>query len=345
MQYSIGTIFGQGGPFQNFTREEAQTANLCLSPGCYDFSIYDLWGDGICCAYGNGAFQVIETETGAVLVEGSRFAAESKTTFCIPTNEPETGILSYCGANGKNTVYEWIEATQINDHVFQTGSNGGYFNNDNPIVDIVVGSTIQLAFTPGFGFNPYSENWQVWIDWNRDGDLEDSGEQVFFGSGDRTVRGTVVVPSYAAIGNTKMRIAMKWGNRISPCESFNWGEVEDFALNILPAGGLTTPSPHARIVVEESPLLSPQNNFKEQVHLFPNPANDQLFLNWQSSLLEVEELVIYNSLGHELTLGQKEVDNESMQATLQIQDLPNGLYLLVLKGNGVSITKDFVIAR
>ena len=340
-----GTIFGQGGPFSNFTREEVQTANLCLAPGCYDFSIYDIWGDGICCAYGNGAFQVVEAETGVILVTGSKFAAQDKTTFCVPTNEPESGILSYCGSNGKNTVYEWIEAAQINDQVFQTGSNGGYFNNENPVVDVVVGSTIQLAFTPGFGFNPYSENWQVWIDWNRDGDLEDRGEQVFFGSGDRTVRGTVVVPSYAAIGNTKMRIAMKWGDRIGPCESFNWGEVEDFALNILPVGGLTTPSPIARLEVSEPISFKQEMRFEEQINLFPNPAKEQLFVNWQAPLFELEELVLYNSLGHEITLVHKEVNSESRQAKLQISNLPNGLYLLVLKGNGLSITKDFVIAR
>ena len=341
---SAGTTFTQGGPYTNFTKEEVQTSTICLAPGCYDFTIYDLWGDGICCAYGNGAFQVIESETGTILVEGSTFAAQDKTTFCIPSNEPESGILSYCGANGKNTVYEWIEAVQINTTLFETGSNGGYFNNEAP-VDIPIGSNIRLAFTPGFGFNPYGENWQVWIDWNRDGDLEDIGEQVFFGSGDQTVEGVVNVPSYAVAGNTKMRVAMKWGNQIGSCEAFNWGEVEDFVLNLLPSNGLVnTPTPQARIETSVPLVFSNQQRFDDQVRLFPNPVQDRLTISWQIPAFELQELVVYNSLGKRFQLQKKLTDN---QVAINTSNLPNGIYLAILKdpSKDLTIRKEFVVVR
>jgi len=285
----------------------------------------------------------VEVATGEILAEGSQFTTQDKTTFCIPSNDPNSSILSYCGANGKNTVYEWIEAVQINTTLFETGSNGGYYNNETP-VDVPIGSNIRLAFTPGFGFSPYGENWQVWIDWNRDGDLEDIGEQVFFGSGDQTVEGTVSVPSYAIAGNTKMRVAMKWGNQINPCESFNWGEVEDFALNLLPSSGLATPNPQARIQTGAPLVFTKEQRFEEQVRVFPNPAQDQLTISWKIPAFDMPELIIYNSLGKII---QANASIEMEQSTINTANLPNGVYMLVLKdaSQSINIRKEFVVAR
>ena len=278
-------------------------------------------------------------------MEGSKFTSQEKTTFCIPSNEPESGVLSYCGANGKNTVYEWIEAVQINTSIFETGSNDGYFNNEAP-VDVPIGSNIRLAFTPGFGFDPYGENWQVWIDWNRDGDLEDIGEQVFFGSGDQTVEATVSVPSYAVAGNTKMRVAMKWGNQIASCESFNWGEVEDFVLNILPTNGLgNTLNPQARIQTTAPLVFTHQKRFEEQVRVFPNPVQDQLNISWQIPAFDLQELVVYNSLGEILQL-QNNIYNDQ-QIAINTTNLPNGIYMVVLKdpSKDITIRKEFVVVK
>lgn len=47
-----------GGPYEtNHTRYEHL---LCLPQASYNFTIYDLWGDGICCGgYGNGTYEVL----------------------------------------------------------------------------------------------------------------------------------------------------------------------------------------------------------------------------------------------------------------------------------------------
>ncbi len=330
-----GVVFAQGGPYENFTREEVQTATVCLSAGCYDFTIYDQWGDGICCNYGNGKFEVIEKATGETLVTGSKFNRSDKTTFCL-TNE-DSDVISYCGASATTTIYEWIEAVEINGQIFQTGSNGGYFNNKEIAVDVLQGGTLQAAFTPGFGFNQYSENWQVWIDWNRDGDLEDGGEMVFFGSGDRRVATSIEVPAYASIGTTKMRVAMKWGNQIGPCESFNWGEVEDFVLNILPeAGFIATPS----TLLKEKSISTPDFS-KEDVFLYPNPVSQRLYIQTSTPIDKNTTLSIFNSTGQQFSLSELEVADHS----ISVADLPNGVYFLQLETSESVVRKEFIVVR
>ncbi|WP_452220573.1 M43 family zinc metalloprotease [Lacinutrix salivirga] len=73
----------------------------CLPDGCYDFEITDVYGDGICCAYGNGSYSV--TSGSNTLASGGSFTASDTTNFCFgggpaPTcsdgvqNGNETGV-------------------------------------------------------------------------------------------------------------------------------------------------------------------------------------------------------------------------------------------------------------
>ena len=74
---------------------------LCLADGCYDFTITDAYGDGICCSYGNGSYSV--TGSTGVLASGGAFTSSETTNFCLgggpaPTctdgvqNGDETGV-------------------------------------------------------------------------------------------------------------------------------------------------------------------------------------------------------------------------------------------------------------
>ncbi len=43
----------------------------------------DQYGDGICCAYGNGSYSLTNSSTSAVLASGGSFASSESTSFCI----------------------------------------------------------------------------------------------------------------------------------------------------------------------------------------------------------------------------------------------------------------------
>ena len=58
---------------------------VCLGDGCYEFIIYDSYGDGICCSQGQGQFQVI-AQDGSVYGEGGNFDDEDQVDFCIEAN-------------------------------------------------------------------------------------------------------------------------------------------------------------------------------------------------------------------------------------------------------------------
>jgi len=69
---SAGDIIDEG--------ETATTEIFCLPPNdCYAFTIYDSYGDGICCAYGNGSYTL--TWDGSVIREGGDFGDGETTEF------------------------------------------------------------------------------------------------------------------------------------------------------------------------------------------------------------------------------------------------------------------------
>lgn len=56
-QQGVG-IIATGGGYSN--SNSLYIEQICVEPGgCYDFTIYDTYGDGICCTYGNGYYNVL----------------------------------------------------------------------------------------------------------------------------------------------------------------------------------------------------------------------------------------------------------------------------------------------
>ena len=108
-----GQLVQEVGPFNNFESNSINVTKLCLPPGCYDFTIFDIWGDGMCCSYGQGAYEIIEDATGKVLAYGGSFNKEETKNVCLPSESTGQTEIEYCGAEGRNTQYEWIESVEI----------------------------------------------------------------------------------------------------------------------------------------------------------------------------------------------------------------------------------------
>jgi hypothetical protein len=58
---------------------------VCLSKGEYSFTIFDEYGDGICCGWGMGSYTV-STANGLVIASGGEFKNSEVTLFSIPYN-------------------------------------------------------------------------------------------------------------------------------------------------------------------------------------------------------------------------------------------------------------------
>ena len=64
-----GATVASGGPYG--TAGGTVTESFCAAEGCYTFTIFDSFGDGICCAYGTGDYSF--TVDGATVAAGGEF--------------------------------------------------------------------------------------------------------------------------------------------------------------------------------------------------------------------------------------------------------------------------------
>lgn len=86
------------GPAQAYANSQTYTENITLPDGeCYMFYIYDSYGDGICCNYGNGSY-TLEDSDGTVLIEQSQannnpFSGAQKLTVFKTFNTTNTNAV------------------------------------------------------------------------------------------------------------------------------------------------------------------------------------------------------------------------------------------------------------
>lgn len=77
-----GSVIASGGPYGSEADNSTITLRGCVDNGCYDLIIRDSYGDGLCCRYGNGSYE-LTTKAGEVLASGARFGSGETTAFCL----------------------------------------------------------------------------------------------------------------------------------------------------------------------------------------------------------------------------------------------------------------------
>lgn len=162
--------------------------------------------------------------------------ATNSSAFSGSNNFTTTGcVATYCASTG-GTVDEFINRVVFGSIDNTSGNNGGYANFTAQSTTVNRGAAVTFNGTPGFTATAYNETWRVWIDFNQDLDFDDAGELVYTSANtSAAVTGTITIPTTATLGATRMRVSMKYNAAATPCETFQYGEVEDYTVNIAEA--------------------------------------------------------------------------------------------------------------
>jgi HYR domain-containing protein/type IX secretion system substrate protein len=130
-----GNILTSGGPYWD-GNTSLQTATICLTDGCYKFNIYDSYGDGICCSYGDGGYS-IKNSNGELLASNGDYNSSESKTFClgdVPPPACNKNALLVAGSSNLNTsdnaVKQRLEelgfsVTTANDDYVKTSDSDG----------------------------------------------------------------------------------------------------------------------------------------------------------------------------------------------------------------------------
>ncbi|WP_431133209.1 immunoglobulin-like domain-containing protein [Psychroserpens mesophilus] len=168
-------------------------------------------------------------------------SAGNAATEVVRTVNVSTVQITYCDAASTNTNDEYISRVQLNTI---DNSSGPQFYSDFTNISTTLTKNAQytITITPTWTGTVYNEAYGVWIDYNKDGDFTDAGEQVFTQGNTQatSVSGSFTIPSGAAETSTRMRVIMRYNQIPGPCDNFTYGEVEDYTVTIEGSGPDTT---------------------------------------------------------------------------------------------------------
>lgn len=173
----------------------------------------------------------------------SKCSGGSNSVFSSAVTFTTTDVqLNYCNSASTNVNDEYISRVQLNTI---DNSSGAQFYSDFTNISTILnkGAQYTVTVTPTWTGTVYNEGYSVWIDYNRDGDFADAGEQVFTQAPTQStpVSGAFTVPSGAVESSTRMRVTLSYNANVGPCDSFTYGEVEDYTIIIEGSGPDTTP--------------------------------------------------------------------------------------------------------
>jgi chitodextrinase len=150
--------------------------------------------------------------------------------------------LNYCASQGNSTADERIANVSFGTINNPSTGTAGYENFTAVSTNVNRSQGYTIGVTPQWTGTVYAEGYAVFIDYNQDGDFADSGETAWTKAAATTTpaTGTITIPATASLGNTRMRVSMKYNAIPTSCEAFSYGQVEDYTINIQAAAADTT---------------------------------------------------------------------------------------------------------
>ncbi len=82
--YDTGVV-AEGGPYDEVGGNISE--QFCIEDGCYAFEVYDAYGDGICCDYGEGNYVLTDGDGQEVFSSDGGFSDIEYVDFCVENGE------------------------------------------------------------------------------------------------------------------------------------------------------------------------------------------------------------------------------------------------------------------
>ncbi len=144
-----------------------------------------------------------------------------------PIYTQEANGADYCQASGGGD--EYISRVRLGDYINESGEDG-YADYTDLDWKMNLNDALQLYVTNGNGYS--DDQCGVWIDWDGNGVFDDEPVTIYNSPGTGPYMAVVMPPANAKVGNIRMRIRITYTGNVDPCGTTQYGEVEDYSINI-----------------------------------------------------------------------------------------------------------------
>lgn len=226
---------------------------------------------------------------------------------------------TYCDANAADADQEWIALVDVaNMYNASLGSASGYQDFTGQFTAFLNrDSSYSISLAPGFSNFGFSEVFRVYIDFNQDGDFDDSGELCFTSNPSQNqVTGMINVPANAALGTTRLRVVMRYDQPADACDQgYDYGEVEDYCAYIYPQG-----------------FVSTEDRLLEDFLVYPNPFGSTFNIEFTNAYSAEVTGSLYDLAGKRVSHASfGTLAGGKQRLSFPAGDLGEGMYILDLQ--------------
>lgn len=369
---SSGVTVASGGTYGSQPDGSTLSITNCLVDGCYDFTITDTYGDGICCAYGNGSYNV--TVNGTSVASGGSFGTSQTTNFCLggspaPTcsdgiqNQGETGVdcggpnCAPCNAGGCTDV-------QINFNNFDSGwglwvdggtdcarvNSSAYSNSGTYSIRIRDNTSSSVMTTQTFNLDGYEE---VTVSWSYLPVGMETGEDFWLQVSTNGGSSYQTITTYASgtdfVNNVRENESVTMIGTFTSSTRFRFrcdASADSDAIYIDDVNIEGCVNSNRQIsetidVVEDEGI---DENISD-VHVYPNPAYADINVEFNSKVANLASIRILNMNGQIIKDYQAELQSGKDVQKMNIEDFNAGVYYMHITQGDQRIVKKFIVIK
>ncbi len=213
--------------------------------------------------------------------------------------------VTYCAGGADSPEFEKINNVKFANIDNASTDTPNYSDFTSKIANVQQNKSYTLT-VKGNDENYGGDELLVWIDFDQNG-VFDAGENVFTKEGTGPYTKEIVIPADAKVGQTRMRVKLydKYSTPDStgPCGIFDFGEVEDYTVDIAAA------------------TMQVSDTNKNNISVYPNPFVDVLKI---SDVKGVKSIFVNDATG-------RLVATLAPSSEINLSKLQKGYYVINLK--------------
>ncbi len=284
-----------------------------LMGGNYLWITYDIAEDATTGNYVNADLVSVAIDNGDAQLHNS-------------TNTSDGLLINYiyCEASSNAAVVFFQNISNFHLRNINNDSEAtGYSDFRHLSTELALADTYNFTLTNGQGNPSDNTRCAVWVDWNIDGDFEDENELAFIADEAQDIfEGEISVPYNAKLGLSTLRIRI-WDTNDEPitqCGISNYGEVEDYSVNLVELVDIT-------------------ENKQLDIFIYPNPNKGSFYVDCR--LVKEEDIKL------EITdLTGKIISKQNLNSEvnfINIKNLTKGIYIINIKYGNKSINEKIIV--
>lgn len=308
----------------------------CLAEGCYTFTVFDSFGDGLCCEYGQGYYQLL-SPLGDLMGGGASFEDDESVQFCLPfiVPEPEADFsaasTTICTGTSVSFTNNSTPTTGVSYAWTFEGGSPASSGSANPSVTYSNSGTfnVSLTVTNSAGSNTMNIDNYITVNPSPTVSTSSTGENLWEGGANGTATATV------AGGTAPLTVTWSPGNGTG--ETITGLTAGNYTATVTDANGCTATS----TVTVGSNVGINDLSLAEAIRTYPNPTEGMLTIELPLDR-EITHITLLDMTGR--AVRQIPVIG-SGRMNLDLRSLAEGVYHLSFYTENARATKKVVVMK